>query len=85
MEAVEEVIAWASQKGYFLWYVNQFENAIDFIEARMNQIKSKGEEIPEDLRHQYALALRDYGRVDEAIEIFRKGRDLSVYESVAAT
>ena len=47
----------------------------------MMQIREKSEEIPETLRYNYGLALRDSGRVDEAIEIFAKGRDLATLEA----
>jgi tetratricopeptide (TPR) repeat protein len=76
LETIAQLMKWATLRSYYLWYTDDHATAIEFMAARMIQIKEKGEEIPHDLRYNYALALRDFGRVEEALEIFADGRVL---------
>lgn len=76
LETIAQVMKWASLRGHYLWYTDDHATAVEFMAARMVQIKEKGEEIPHNLRYNYALALRDFGRVEEALEIFTDGRAL---------
>lgn len=78
---IQEYIFYSEQMGYSLWFQNHFHRAIEFLETAVQQIKSKGERVPSGMEYDYALALRDSGRVDEALEYFLSKTDLKTINS----
>jgi tetratricopeptide (TPR) repeat protein len=82
MQSIKQFIFYVEMKGYFLWFKNDFQKAAILLRDGIEDIRKKKEEVPRDIRYNLALALRDSGKVDEAINIFLDGRDLAVLEDL---
>jgi tetratricopeptide (TPR) repeat protein len=81
IESIKQFIFYVEIRGYFLWFTNDFRKAVALMRDGIDEIREKKEQVPAHLRYNLALALRDSGKVDEAITIFLQGRDLSVVEN----
>jgi len=80
IESIKQLIFYIDLRGYFLWFKNDFSKAVTFIKDGIEDIKKKNEQVPRDIRYNLALALRDSGKVDEAIALFLDGRELEILE-----
>jgi tetratricopeptide (TPR) repeat protein len=78
---IQQYIFHSRLMGYVLWFRNEFAKAIELFEVAKRRIAEKGERVPSSMEYNYALALRDGGRVDEALEFFLSQQDLSTLSS----
>jgi tetratricopeptide (TPR) repeat protein len=80
-QTIQQYIFYSTLRGYVLWFRNDFAKAIDYFEVAKRRIMEKGERVPSRMENNYALALRDGGRVDEALEYFLSKTDMPTVNS----
>lgn len=80
-QTIQQYIFYSKLMGYALWFKNEFFKAIELFEVSKRRITEKGERVPSSMEHIYALALRDGGRVEEALEYFLSQTDLATINS----
>jgi|GEM_PF-1729661 len=80
-QTIQQYIFYSELMVYILWFMNKFVKAIEHFAIAKNRIIEKGERVPTAMEHSYALALRDAGRPDKALEYFLSQTDLSTLNS----
>jgi tetratricopeptide (TPR) repeat protein len=81
LQTIQQYIFHSELVGYSLWFRDDFRGAIEWIESATRHIEAKNEKVPGDMLHDYALALRDAGEVDKALQYFVSKCDLSAINS----
>ncbi|MFZ0943782.1 MAG: hypothetical protein WB930_17850 [Syntrophobacteraceae bacterium] len=80
-QTIQQYIFYSRLMQYALWFKNEFVQAIELFEVAKRRITEKGEMVPSTMEYNYALALRDGGRVDEALVYFLSDTDLATINS----
>jgi tetratricopeptide (TPR) repeat protein len=76
VESIKQLMVYVELRGYFLWFRNDFQKAVAILKDGTESVKKKKEVVPPNIRYNLALALRDSGELDQAIEMFLNGRQL---------
>lgn len=80
-QTIQQYIFYSELMVSSLWFQNDFLKALDVFDDAKKRVMDKKERIPSTMEYYQALALRDAGRVDEALEYFLARTDLATINS----
>jgi len=81
IKTIKQFEFYAELQGYCLWFQDLFTDAVEFMEDAIRRIKERGETVSADIFYNLALAKRDSGQIDEALDFFIGKRDLETIEA----